>query len=810
MIILGGSTSNRGLSFSRIRRRRGSKPDSGFSGLTFRLRPRFEFMEDRTLLASFLVINTVDSGPGSLRQAILDSNAATGETNTIDFSIGSGGVQTIAPLSPLPALTSPVTIDGTSQPGYDPNNPAPRIELSGQNINGTTAFGLEFSGGDSTIEGLIVNRFPSSQIVLDTKGGDIVRGNDLGTDATGRVALGDPINGAADLQNGLAVISSANTIGGTTPAARNVISGNGFNGIRIYSGASGNVVEGNYIGTDLTGTKALGNAYAGVTIAASASNNTIGGTAAGDCNVISGNAQAGVFIHDSATDNLVAGNYIGTDYTGTVALKNGLAGVEIAASASNNTIGGTAAGDCNVISGNAQAGVFIHDSATDNLVAGNYIGTDYTGTVALKNGLAGVEIAASASNNTIGGTAPRDCNVISATAQAAVFIHDSATDNLVAGNYIGTDYTGTVALKNGLAGVEIAASASNNTIGGTAAGDCNVISGNSGAGVFIHDSATDNLVAGNYIGTADTGTTALGNAYAGVEIRDSASNNTIGGTAAGDRNVISGGVEGGVFIHDSAGGNLVAGNYIGTDLTGTKALQNAYSGVEIADSASSNTIGGTAAGDRNVISGNDQDDGVLIDGSATDNLVAGNYIGTDVTGTMALGNAYAGVEIRDSASNNTIGGTAAGDRNVISGGVEGGVFIHDSAGGNLVAGNYIGTDLTGTKALQNAYSGVEIADSASSNTIGGTAAGDRNVISGNDQDDGVLIDGSATDNLVAGNYIGTDVTGTMALGNAYAGVEIRDSASNNTIGGTAAGDRNVISGGVEGGVFIHDSAGGNL
>src|SRR5271157_1539609 len=120
MIILGGSTSNRGLCFHRIRRRRGSKPDSGFSGLAFRLRPRLEFMEDRTLLASFLVINTVDSGPGSLRQAILDSDAATGETNTIDFSIPGDGVQTIAPSTALPAITAPVIIDGTSQPGFDP------------------------------------------------------------------------------------------------------------------------------------------------------------------------------------------------------------------------------------------------------------------------------------------------------------------------------------------------------------------------------------------------------------------------------------------------------------------------------------------------------------------------------------------------------------------------------------------------------------------------------------------------------------------------------------------------------------------
>ena len=146
--------------------------------------------------------------------------------------------------------------------------------------------------------------------MLDTNGGDIVRGNDLGTDATGTVAKGDPINGAADLQNGLAVISSANTIGGTTPAARNVISGNGFNGIRIYSGASGNVVEGNYIGTDATGTKAVGNTYNGVEIL-DATNNTIGGTAVGEGNVISGNQTNGI---PQETDT--TGNLKNTDTTG--------------------------------------------------------------------------------------------------------------------------------------------------------------------------------------------------------------------------------------------------------------------------------------------------------------------------------------------------------------------------------------------------------------------------------------------------------------------------------------------------------------
>ena len=242
-----------------------------------------------------------------------------------------------------------------------------------------------------------------------------------------------------------------------------------------------------------------------------------------------------------------------------------------------------------------------------------------------------------------------------------------------------------------------------------------------------------------------------------------------------------------MFIHGRATGNLIAGNYIGTDYTGTRALGNALVGVEITESASNNTIGGTAAGDRNVISGSAQGGGVFIHGNATGNLVAGNYIGTDLTGTMALENALFGVEITESAWNNTIGGTAAGDRNVISGNVQGGgVFIHGNATGNLVAGNYIGTDLTGTKALGNALVGVEITDSASNNTIGGTAAGDLNVISGN-AGGGVFIDGSATGNLVAGNYIS---------GNAGGGVFIAGSATGNLVAS------NYISGNAGGGVFI--------
>jgi hypothetical protein len=167
-------------------------------GRRARCRPfplQVEAIESRLLLTTFIVTSTGDGGPGTLRQAILDANAAAAPNDTIDFNIGSGGVRTIAPLSPLPAITAPVTIDGTSQPGYNPSKPTPLIELSGQNITNPTAIGLKVSAGNSTIEGLVVNRFPSSQVQLDTHGGDVLRGNYLGTDPTGTLALGDPVNG---------------------------------------------------------------------------------------------------------------------------------------------------------------------------------------------------------------------------------------------------------------------------------------------------------------------------------------------------------------------------------------------------------------------------------------------------------------------------------------------------------------------------------------------------------------------------------------------------------------------------------------
>lgn len=256
----------------------------------------------------------------------------------------------------------------------------------------------------------------------------------------------------------------------------------------------------------------------------------------------------------------------------------------------------------------------------------------------------------------------------------------------------------------------------------------------------------------------------------------------------------------GIFINTN-GGNTVRNCYIGTNASGTARLGNSAHGVQI--QAANNTIGGTTAGERNIISGNGVFGVVMGGATGTGNKVSGNYIGTDVNGTADLGNMADGVRI--DGANNTIGGTAAGERNVISGNNEHGVYILGAtATGNKVSGNFIGTNVNGTAALGNTLDGV-IIESAPNNTIGGTTAGERNVISGNRN--GVrVVAAAATGNKVSGNYIGTDVNGTAALKNSEHGVSI-ESPSNNLIGGTTAGERNVISGNGANGVRINGGAG---
>ena len=242
------------------------------------------------------------------------------------------------------------------------------------------------------------------------------------------------------------------------------------------------------------------------------------------------------------------------------------------------------------------------------------------------------------------------------------------------------------------------------------------------------------------------------------------------------------------------GGNVIEGNFIGTDVTGSVDLGNGQDGVNVGFAASNNIIGGTAPSARNLISGNSNGVGIFGFG-ATGNVVQGNLIGTDVTGTAALGNTR-GVWV--SYALNTIGGLTPGTGNVISGNIGDGVSIFGiDATGSVVQGNYIGTDVTGTVDLGNGGSGV-VLERSPNNSIGGTEPGAANLLSSNDGA-GVALFIGATGNQVLGNLIGTDVNGITALGNKH-GIEIHP--SNNTIGGTVAGARNVISGNILYGVYI--------
>jgi CSLREA domain-containing protein len=356
--------------------------------------------------------NVCDDGTGhcTLRAAIQQANATAG-ADTINFQIGSGA-QTITPATDLPIITDTVVIDGTTQPGF---SGSPLIEINGTNAHNRA--GLTIQTSDSTIRGLVLNRFNTGAINLASGGNNHVEGNYVGTDVTGMQPMGG---------GGVGVGSSGNVIGGLTAASRNVISGTSGTGVGLGgASATGNVIEGNYIGLNASGTSAIPNNTQGVSIGG-AVGNTIGGTTPGAGNVISGNGMCGIEVTGQMTT--IQGNLIGTNAAGTAAVRNGDCGIRIFNSP-NNTVGGTAAGAGNLISGNFAAGLSIEEGGSKgNVVQGNLIGTDINGTSPLPNSPEGFGVPNTtggvffkgASGNTIGGAAPGAGNTIAYNGGAGI------------------------------------------------------------------------------------------------------------------------------------------------------------------------------------------------------------------------------------------------------------------------------------------------------------------------------------------------------------------------------------------------------
>lgn len=303
-------------------------------------------------------------------------------------------------------------------------------------------------------------------------------------------------------------------------------------------------------------------------------------------------------------------------------------------------------------------------------------------------------------------------------------------------------------IKNCLVGVMIQAGAQSNVIGGSAAGEGNVISANDEGIIIGGADADNNVVKGNLIGVDPSGSGPMNNRN-GVHIYAEARANIIGGSNPGDRNIISGNNGVGITIRGSA--NIVQGNYIGTDASGTAAIPNGMEGIWIAPNAQDNIVGGSSAEERNVISGNDLF-GISISGrGATGNVVKGNYIGVDATGSAALPNRH-GQVISDGPKDNIIGGSAPGEGNVISANGTGVLIRGADTSGNAIIGNHIGTDASGSQPLGNALS-IWILNGAHDNAIGGTAPGEGNVISNNNLY-GVQVDESGTvGNTIRGNSI---------------------------------------------------------
>ncbi|NJO05353.1 MAG: CSLREA domain-containing protein [Chloroflexaceae bacterium] len=573
----------------------------------------------------------------TLREAINAANENSGP-DAIAFDLDSG-MQTIAISTSLPAIVEPLTIDGTTQPGY---RDTPLIVLNGQALdtgtllNQTSSDALVFDTDSSAVLGLGIVGFSGSGIVL--------RGNGHRVQSSVVGLLPDETSLLPNDRHGIVIDDGAqNLIGGPTDRERNSIAGNRGTGIVVQgAAATENQIQGNDIG-----------------IIGSASVNA----AASD--ITPGNGQGGIVIEDG----------------------------------SDNTIGGTEAGLGNVVAGNLGTGIaIVRSRATGNIIQGNLIGTGRDGIE--ENGNTGAGIALEgAAGNTIGGTASSARNIIAANNTGIVLRNSSTTDTVIQGNAIGVDATGSAMLGNSNGGI-VLNGVVENSIGGVVPEARNIIAGNTGSGIIIMGSnATRNRVQGNYIGTDQAGGIALGNSEHGVVVE--APGNLIGGTDAGTGNVLSGNRRSGVRIANAtAEGNQIQGNRIGTDQSGTRVLGNGEDGVVIINAART-VLGGMVPAARNIIATN-QRHGVVVQGDQAENTrIQGNLIGLDAIGETVLGNAGSGIFLAQSV-NTEIGGASPEAANVIAGSRTNGIFASFSTATvqhNTISQNDVGLRVQGGRVM---------------------------------------------------------------------------------------------------------------
>ena len=503
----------------------------------------------------------------------------------------------------------------------------------------------------------------------------------------------------------------------------------------------------------------------------------------------------------------VANDYIGLGSNGTV-LANGGAGVFVASTSNNNTIGSnpTAASGVvsNVISGNAGNGIVL-DGSSGNTLVDNYVGTDPTGTIAIANGLNGIWVTGGSSNNTIGGTAYTDTttgavndptgdkgtttpvfvvpplgNLVSGNSANGILIDDNSQHNVLSGNFVGTDATGDVALGNALDGVAINGADNNSLIGCTAVENpfvyYNVLSGNGANGLHIANS-NNITVQANFFGIGANNSTIVGNGLNGILVS--------GVAASPSSNIQVGGV---IPL-----GNVSAGNgQNGIDVTGSVTgftTFNTFGGLFAFGGAAPNgndgllitATGGNQTVRTNVFSGNDNN-GIEIGGNASGVTVDPDIVGLNTGGMAALPNQGDGLLIDGTAHDITVGGTLSSviPQNLFSSNEGYGLAITDQAYDNTIFNSYIGVGDFGVGALGNGEGGVYVGDTATGNVFEGSLP---NVVSENDGNGFTLASGS-TDTTIIGDIIGyapdgttpRPNTGTPIVTNGSTGNSISDNA----------------------------------
>jgi hypothetical protein len=766
-------------------------------------------LSNAIIVTNGLVVTTAaDNGDntnpilGSLRAAIINANMQAGKGQIINFVFDSynppvNGLWTINLASPLPDIVNPVTINGYSAAGALPNTQTTgdnaQLEVvidSATGVSIPSAFHFVAGADGSAVSGLVIEGFTDAGIRLSGGGGYTITGNFIGAAAHHNQGQGVLVDGATSV-----------TIGGANPSDRNIISGNGQDGVSIVVPTTvvtpSYTLENNFIGVDITGASALGNGGDGVVVtitgvATAPALSIFGNTHDGNGNVIGGNTGYGIRITGAAgsapagSGTLIAGNLIGVGLgsNGLVAVGNSLGGVLLDAAA-NVTVGGTGTGEGNAIGANQGDGVAVHNG-NGIRITGNLLGGAAAG---LGNAQDGIYVDPSSgvviTFNQMTGNAGDGVHLVAATGAK------------VGGNFIGVSTTGTggPALSNGSDGVLVQDSHgvlvgnfTDTTPSGPVTVPGNVIGNNARNGVEATGTATTSLVVqDNFIGTDVNGTTALGNSLDGLLIdgHDASSNPTaVGDTVTG--NVVSNNGGNGVEVRLASSVTIVS-NKVGTDAKGSGRHGNGSDGIIVVGPAAALGIS------NNIVSAN-VDYGILATDVST-LTVSGNKVGTDAAGSANLGN---GTVVTHSGSPDTfsgggvrIEGLAAPVTNVvvqsntISGNNGNGLEAVNTSG-LVVTGNIIGLDATGTAALGNRGDGAFL-DLSTGAVFGSPNPGSGNIVSGNGGYGLELIDSPST--TVLGNKFGTDINGAVDRGNSLGGLTVQgklgpvagDQVINNTI-----------------------------